>query len=100
MRLSTWFKTAALAGALGMSLGTAQAQEKLLLSTFFPPMHPLYADVLQPWAKAIQDETEGRVVEAWRPWCRQLDGQALDCGHFLPDEAPTETAAKLLAFFS
>lgn len=62
MRLSTWFKTAALAGALGMSLGTAQAQEKLLLSTFFPPMHPLYADVLQPWAKAIQDETEGRVV--------------------------------------
>ena len=50
------------AGALALLATSAHAQQKLLLSTFFPPMHPLYAQVLVPWAEAIQKETEGRVV--------------------------------------
>lgn len=61
MKISRFFKLLAVAGALGCAAGTAQAQQKLLLSTFFPTMHPLYAEVLVPWAEAIKTETDGRV---------------------------------------
>jgi TRAP-type C4-dicarboxylate transport system, periplasmic component len=42
----------------GMIAGAA-AQTKLLFSTFFPPGHPLYRQVLQPWAAAVQEATQG-----------------------------------------
>ena len=41
-----------------------------------------------------------QVLETWSLWATDLRGRALDCGHFLPEEAPEETAAELLAFFS
>lgn len=49
--------------AVGLSIahGTALAQSKLLLSTFFPATHPIYADVLVPWAKDVGTATQGRV---------------------------------------
>ena len=43
------------------------------------------------------------VVDVWRDWVDsavQVDGAALDCGHFLAEEQPEETARRLLAFFS
>ncbi len=61
MKISKLFKVAAVAGVLGCAAGAAQAQQKLLLSTFFPTMHPLYAEVLVPWAEAVKAETDGRV---------------------------------------
>lgn len=36
----------------------------------------------------------------WQAWADDLRGEPLPCGHFLPEERPAETAAKLLAFFS
>jgi haloacetate dehalogenase len=36
----------------------------------------------------------------WRDWASDVRGQALACGHFLPEEAPDETYAALHAFFS
>jgi haloacetate dehalogenase len=36
--------------------------------------------------------------EVWRPWAPNLRGQALDCGHFLPEEKPAETLAALSGF--
>ncbi|MGE0315406.1 MAG: hypothetical protein AB7P21_27640 [Lautropia sp.] len=39
----------------------ASAQTKLLLSTFFPPGHPIVAKVLVPWAKDVETSTAGRV---------------------------------------
>jgi haloacetate dehalogenase len=36
----------------------------------------------------------------WQAWADNLQGESLTCGHFLPEEKPAETAAKLLAFFS
>lgn len=62
MALSIRLKSVIAAGALALLATPALAQQKLLLSTFFPPMHPLYAQVLVPWAQAIEKETEGRVV--------------------------------------
>ena len=39
------------------------------------------------------------VVDVWQHWATDVRGRALDCGHFLPEEAPEETAAELAAFF-
>ena len=40
------------------------------------------------------------VVEVWRNWAVDVRGHALDCGHFLPEEAPEATARELAAFFT
>jgi len=39
------------------------------------------------------------VVAIWRTWADEVRGQALDCGHFLPEEAPIETYMALRSFF-
>lgn len=39
------------------------------------------------------------VLDTWRAKAADVRGQALDCGHFLPEEAPDETAAEFIAFF-
>ena len=38
------------------------------------------------------------VIETWRERATTVSGQALDCGHFLPEEAPDETLAALRGF--
>lgn len=40
------------------------------------------------------------VLGIWRAWAVDLRGRGLDCGHFLPEEAPEETYAELRAFFA
>lgn len=40
------------------------------------------------------------VLETWRERAIDVRGKALDCGHFLPEEAPQETAVALRDFFS
>lgn len=40
------------------------------------------------------------VLQTWRDRAIDVRGQALDCGHFLPEEAPQQTAQALLDFFS
>ena len=39
------------------------------------------------------------VLALWRGWADDVRGRALDCGHFLPEEAPGETLSALLDFF-
>jgi haloacetate dehalogenase len=34
----------------------------------------------------------------WRAWADDVRGRGLDCGHYLAEEAPAETAAALAAF--
>jgi haloacetate dehalogenase len=38
------------------------------------------------------------VLAVWRERAERVSGRALPCGHFLPEEAPEETLAALLAF--
>ena len=40
------------------------------------------------------------VAAIWRERTTELRGHALDCGHFLAEERPEQTAADLLAFFA
>ena len=45
-------------------------------------------------------QTGGRLemLASWRERAKDVRGQAIDCGHFLPEEAPEETTDLLLAF--
>jgi haloacetate dehalogenase len=40
------------------------------------------------------------VLQIWRDWAADVRGRALDCGHYLAEEAPDDTYAELHAFFS
>ncbi len=44
--------------------------------------------------------TKFDVLEVWREKARKARGRAFDCGHFLPEEAPEQTAAELIRFLS
>lgn len=41
----------------------------------------------------------GDVLSVWREYAREVSGGAIDCGHYVPEEAPEETAAALLRHF-
>ncbi len=45
-------------------------------------------------------EKEGGPLQLWRQWADDVQGNPVDGGHFFPEEQPSETAAKLKAFFS
>jgi haloacetate dehalogenase len=38
-------------------------------------------------------------LDVWKRWAVNVSGQGIDCGHFVPEEAPEATAAALAAFF-
>jgi haloacetate dehalogenase len=40
------------------------------------------------------------VLEVWRDWAGDVTGEALDCGHYLPEEAPAATLAALAPFLA
>ena len=39
-------------------------------------------------------------LAVWRQWATDVRGTAIDCGHFLCEEAPTATAQALIEFFT
>ena len=39
-------------------------------------------------------------LAVWREWATNVQGAAIDCGHFLCEEAPDATAAALIEFFT
>ena len=40
------------------------------------------------------------VLDVWRQYAKQIEGRALEnCGHFLPEEAPTAVCDEILRFF-
>jgi haloacetate dehalogenase len=40
------------------------------------------------------------VLEVWRRYADNVRGQGLDCGHFVPEEAPEQTIAALGEFLA
>ncbi|HTS51887.1 MAG TPA: alpha/beta hydrolase [Burkholderiales bacterium] len=56
--------------------------------------------VLALWGAQARLEAWYDTLAVWREWANDVRGRALQCGHYLAEEAPEETAAELLAFFS
>lgn len=56
--------------------------------------------MLALWGSRGRPHKRDSVLEIWRLWATDVRGKGLDCGHFLPEEAPEETAHELRAFFS
>jgi TRAP-type C4-dicarboxylate transport system substrate-binding protein len=53
-----------LAGGLiaGASMTAALAQTELVMSSWLPPRHPIVVNAFKPWAKQIEEVTDGRVT--------------------------------------
>jgi haloacetate dehalogenase len=55
--------------------------------------------VLALWAARGKLQEWYDVLAVWRDWADHVEGRALDCGHYLPEEKPDEVAAAFEAFF-
>jgi haloacetate dehalogenase len=63
--------------------------------------HRVVAPMLVLWGSRGTVGRQFDVLACWREKSSGLvQGEALDCGHFLPEEAPQETLAALLQFFA
>ncbi|WP_102960589.1 alpha/beta fold hydrolase [Mangrovicella endophytica] len=57
------------------------------------------APMLVLWGSAGTPAKGRPPLTVWREWCDSVTGREIDCGHFLPEEAPGETLAALRDFF-
>jgi haloacetate dehalogenase len=51
------------------------------------------------WGKRARLESWYDTLAVWRGWADDVRGGALDCGHYLAEEKPAETAEALITFF-
>src|SRR5438132_1662708 len=56
--------------------------------------------VLALWSRQGPLQGWYDVLSVWREWADDVRGRALDCGHFLPEEAPAETYGDLHTSFT
>lgn len=54
--------------------------------------------VLVLWGQRRSVGVVTNPLETWRKWCDQVEGSAIDSGHFLAEENPTDTLAAVLQF--
>lgn len=52
------------------------------------------------WGKQARLEQWYDTLAVWRDWADEVQGGTVDCGHYLPEEKPSETASALIAFFN
>jgi haloacetate dehalogenase len=55
--------------------------------------------LLALWSRGGVVDTMYGGLAAWTRWAERPSGAAIDCGHFIPEEAPEETQRRLLEFF-
>jgi len=60
--------------------------------------HKIACPTLLLWSSSSW--TAFDILEVWRSKAKDVQGFALDCGHFLPEENPERTAAELIRFLS
>ena len=56
--------------------------------------------VLVLWGERAGSARAHSVLDIWRERASNVQGKPLQCGHFLPEEQPQETAREFLKFFS
>ena len=55
------FRSMLIASLISLLPSPAWSAEELLMSSWLPADHPIVAEVMQPWARAVADATDGRV---------------------------------------
>ncbi len=55
--------------------------------------------ILALWGKQARLEAWYDTLAVWREWADDVRGGPLDCGHYLAEELPAETADALISFF-
>jgi len=55
--------------------------------------------LLTLWGKQARLEAWYDTLAVWREWAEDVRGGPLDCGHYLAEELPEDTAEALIAFF-
>ena len=55
--------------------------------------------VLALWGRKGFLEGHYDTLDVWRGWADQVEGQAIDSSHYIPEEAPEETLSEIRAFF-
>jgi haloacetate dehalogenase len=50
------------------------------------------------WSRGGFLDTWNDVLATWREWAHDVRGRALDCGHFIAEEAPEKTVSELRSF--
>ena len=56
--------------------------------------------VLALWGRQGYLEQWYDVTGIWSEWATEVRGRAIECGHYLPEEAPEETCSELHTFFT
>jgi haloacetate dehalogenase len=59
----------------------------------------IQAPLMVLWGAPGRTHRVNRMLEVWQQWADDVRGEALDCGHFIPEEAPDALCERLLAFF-
>ncbi len=57
------------------------------------------APLMVLWGAPGRVHRAGKLIEVWQKWADEVHGEPLDCGHFIPEEAPDALCDRLLAFF-
>ncbi len=61
--------------------------------------HKIAPPMLAIWGALGRPNRGAEILEVWKRWAVDVRGKGLECGHFIPEEAPKELADELLAFF-
>jgi haloacetate dehalogenase len=56
--------------------------------------------MLAVWSATLGGRTREDLLEVWRQYARDVRGLAVDCGHFIPEEAPAATAGPIADFLA
>ena len=51
------------------------------------------------WGAPKRSNQRPEMIDIWRRWAEDVRGEPLDCGHFIPEEAPGPLTDRLLEFF-
>ena len=62
--------------------------------------HKIDCPLLALWGRDGLMERCFDVLSVWRARAEKVGGGALPCGHYLPEEAPEQTASELIGFFT
>lgn len=56
--------------------------------------------LLTLWGAKGRPNRGSAILHIWKAWADDVRGEPIDCGHFIPEEAPDELTERLLGFLA